>query len=373
MSKQKIKYNRLGLHPKEMSELIRKAKKGKIVVFGEPDEYDAGLRHITYIKHGDINMECWFYDGKKCIYALAHDTEEPIYTMMTGGDVWCRYKRWYFTDGDYNPENAKWNEEDDYRVCAKALLWYNETYSGQRIDDCYGYDINSAYASVLLANGWIDTTNYRVNDYVGENEIGMDYDYEEGMILVYKGKAKFVFPRKPLPDKIKKFIQQVYEEKKDASKRLKNPKLTDKQFFDLMKQKTEAKNSLNYLIGDFQNYDPFIRAWVVCLCNDYIKSNMDDDTLLSNTDSIISKRKRDDLEQNLGDDIGKWKLEHTGQFAFAGVNYQWDYEIPTYRGIPKVCFTDKYDILKDKPLPIDTKWYFDPEKIEYLPKGAITK
>ena len=358
--KEYTNYTRCGVSPQDFNWHLEHAKSAcSHLSFREPPEDKPMLRWITYIKLGYDKVELWYNYGKKNYYVFTYLDGRPIYTTITGGEVWRRYKRFYWTEGDYNPNNARWNEEDDQRICAKAKLWYNETYTGQRIDDCYGYDINSAYTSIILNEGWIDTTHCRFNAKIGEGEIGMDYDEEEGVKLRHKGRAMFVFKRVPTPKKIKDWMLRVYKEKQEASEKLKDPNLSEADKFKYMKQKIEAKAILNYWVGCFQNYDPFIRAWIVCNCNEYITSLLDDNSLVCNTDSIVSKTKRPDIEKLLGDGIGKWKLEHTGQFAYRGLTYQWGYEVPTYRGIPKVAFKGKFDILTMPAPELDLLWAFD--------------
>lgn len=76
-----------------------------------------------------------------------------------------------------------------------------------------------------------------------------------------------------------------------------------------------------------------------------------------NTDSIISLVKRDDLE--LGSEIGQWSIKHQGEFAYIGSTYQWNDEIPGWRGIPKAWFPKGFDILKDEAPDRCNPYLFD--------------
>ena len=91
---------------------------------------------------------------------------------------------------------------------------------------------------------------------------------------------------------------------------------------------------------------------------------MDEDTLLCSTDSLVSKRKRDDLE--IGTEIGQFKLEHEGDFCYDGMNYQWNLEIPTYRGIPKSWFKKGWDIAKDKVPKFGNLYSFDKSRLNLI-------
>lgn len=355
-------YSRIGVTPDEFRKLLAKARKHiPVWHIRPPHNSNPVLRYNGYITIGEDKVEMWYCLNKKNYNVVTYMDERPIYTLITGGEVWRRYKRFYHTPGDYYPENAKWNEDDDYRVCAKALLWFNEDLTGSRIDDCYGYDLNSAYTSILMGS-WIDTDpkKIRYHSLVKENEIGMSYDMEEGMRLRFEGsRADFVFPLREPPAKLRKWMMEVFNNKQRTSGLLKNPNLTEDQRFELMKQKMEAKAILNYFVGILQLYDPFLRAFIVCMCNEKVRQYINKDTLVCNTDSIVSRTRREDIEQNLGSKIGQWKLEHHGQFAFRGLNYQWGYEVPTYRGVPKIAFGETFDILTMPPPTLDLKWYFD--------------
>ena len=117
-------------------------------------------------------------------------------------------------------------------------------------------------------------------------------------------------------------------------------------------RRQKAKDMLNLPIGYAQRKNPFFRSFVVNICNEYIQSKIDTNTVLYNTDSIYSLTPRDDLI--LGKYIGAFKLEVQNNFKYIGNNYQFGDEIPTYRGIPKSWFRSfevmtgrKWDILTD--------------------------
>ena len=98
------------------------------------------------------------------------------------------------------------------------------------------------------------------------------------------------------------------------------------------------------------------------LCNEKIRSLIDDNTIYCNTDSIVSLKERTDFI--IGDGLGEWKIEHKGKFAYVGFNYQWKEDTVAYRGIPKTWFVKNFDITKDD-LPLDGNlWYYDDKKIQ---------
>ena len=125
-------------------------------------------------------------------------------------------------------------------------------------------------------------------------------------------------------------------------------------------EKRKAKEYLNFCVGFLQNRDPYTRAQIVGLANDLILSLIDENTLYCNTDSIVCLKEREDLK--LGEDIGEWKIEKKGLFAFKGFNYQWDFDPPSIRGKTKSYFDSGWDILKDDLPVCKNMYYFDPIK-----------
>ena len=115
-------------------------------------------------------------------------------------------------------------------------------------------------------------------------------------------------------------------------------------------------------MGNLQNHNPFYRATVVSRANNLIKSLIDENTIYSNTDSIVSLVERHDLP--LSKDIGGWKVENKGEFAFIGFNYQWNKEKPHYRGIPRSWFPKNYDILTDELPTCGNIYELDPVELQ---------
>ena len=122
--------------------------------------------------------------------------------------------------------------------------------------------------------------------------------------------------------------------------------------------KLKAKAVLNYSIGYLQNINPFLRASIISYCNSDIESIKDEDTIYCNTDSIVSLKKRKDL--SFGKDIGQWKLEEQGLFAYVGYDYQWyDEKKTAVRGIPKLWLDDDFDIVENKAYTSLNNYYYN--------------
>lgn len=81
------------------------------------------------------------------------------------------------------------------------------------------------------------------------------------------------------------------------------------------------KDEINLSIGNLAHHNPFLRNMIVWWSNEFIKSKVDDNTIWSNTDSIVSSVPRPDLE--IGDDVGQFKIEHDGEFIQNVTGYQW--------------------------------------------------
>ena len=196
-----------------------------------------------------------------------------------------------------------------------------------------------------MLNSWIDTSKPPKNGYIGENQVGFQIN-EKGILALQR--AGFVsdftiFDIVETPQGVKDFINKYYTMKKEA----RTPQ-----------EKIRAKQMLNFAVGYLQRKNPYLRAFIICSCNEFIENLLDENSLFWNTDSITSRVRRPDIEEFLGDDIGEWKIEHQGLVAYKGNTYQWDKEKPTYRGIPKDWFNKDFDLLVDKiPVKHNTFYY----------------
>lgn len=222
----------------------------------------------------------------------------------------------------------------DAPFSAKPLLWKNNKFEGKRTH-AISYDMNSAYSYAMLQM-MPDTSVPPKAKVVGPGEIGFDLDGNRQT----KGYSVFVFRLVESP--FKKFVETYFKRKINAKN---------------LSEKRRAKEYLNFSVGFLQNRDPFTRAQIVGLANDKILELKDENTIYCNTDCIVSTKERPDLK--LGTDIGEWKIEHEGEFAFVGFNYQWDLDAPSVRGKTKSYFSEGWDLLRD-PLPdCNNKYYFD--------------
>lgn len=244
----------------------------------------------------------------------------------------------------------------DY-LTSSAFLYTNPAYDGKAVKaTCY--DMNGAY-------GWAleqpipDTSEIGRDRVLKEGEIGFLVMAGEDCIgwgkrlrLTERGYANFCF--KAMPSPYKRYVDRWFRVKKNSP----DPK-----------EKALAKAVINESIGYLQLINPFIRATVVERCTGRIKSFMNDATIYSNTDSICSERDRGDFP--ISDDLGDFKIEHKGIVKVKGYTYQWNQNLPIYRGTPKSSFRKfareqgrPFDLLQDE-VPekgYGNSWDFDTVK-----------
>lgn len=280
------------------------------VVYDAPD-CTRTMGRYAYVNEHQTKVELTFKKGTKVVtYVARLDGRYGDEPDVTGSDAFAIGQRYYKV-----PERQA-------NFSAKPLLYYNPAYEYERMH-AYAYDINSAYSTVMYNKRFPDTSVDPHDGIVTENEIGFNSDGD----LVHEGKyAKAIFPLMESP--YKRFVETWYNRKKNAKTK---------------KERNNAKAVLNYYVGMLQRHNPYLRAFIVNSCSEFIRSHMDDYTLLSNTDSIISLHP---LDLTIGEELGEWKYEE-GEVAYIGHNYQWNMELPKYRGIPKGWFKEGFDILKD--------------------------
>ena len=227
---------------------------------------------------------------------------------------------------------------------ASSLLYFNKKYNNTR-QYAYGYDMNSAYSWGMLQEMPKDTDKGPINSeprVVEPGEIG----FSIGGDLVLEGEyADYIFKAEESP--FKKFVEIWYGRKRKAKNKV---------------EKQKAKDVLNMSIGWLQRANYWYRAAIIGHCNrrmGQLISKYKGYVLHSNTDSIVSTIRIPELDSNLGTDVGQWKLEHVGMFAYKDLVSQWDSAVPTYRGTPKSWFKDDFDLLEDSRPTEGNKYYFD--------------
>lgn len=229
--------------------------------------------------------------------------------------------------------------------------WRSSKIIGKRFKNCIGYDFNSAYPYGMLQD-LPDTTNMLEPGKVGKNEYSFT---ETGLRAAVGSYSKYRFPLMKTP--FKKFIETWYNKKKTA---------------DNSADKITAKFVMNAAIGALQHHNCFLRAAIMNNFQEEIEKifrKYRPYILSMNTDSIVSTIRIPEIENNIGDDIGQWKIEHFGDFAVHknGYSTQWNNELPSFgAGIPKTWFKPGYDILVDDVPEINNKYLFDFKNLKII-------
>ena len=310
---------------------------------------------IIELKDTKIEITTRYYEyGVPTTYIFDLNNEDIF--VRSGLDYFKEFSRAYKVPkaDKYNIErlNRYKNTENNKYVCsASPILDYNRKYEKQLLENCYEYDLNSAYANTLLRKipdlenpviaKWPDQIK------VNKNEVGFILD--DTLSIVNSGyMADIKFKLIDTPKKLKDFLIRWYNRKKNSTGN----------------EKLEAKAMLNLPIGYCQRYNPFLRSYVVNSCNKVIKDLIDENTLFWNTDAIFSKVRRPELE--IGNEIGQFKEIKCDKLVYVGNVYQINDEDPTYRGISKTWFKSfekeygrKYDLLKDYDKTISRINYYD--------------
>lgn len=238
-----------------------------------------------------------------------------------------------------------------------GLVWFNPRFNRQRHADCYEYDVNNAYSAAMLQD--IPNTKVipREKDIVHKGEIGFR-EMQRGLtdeIYLYavfeEGQhAEYIFPAIESP--FKTFVEHYFKKREEAKTKVESEKM---------------KQILNYSIGYIRRKNPFIHSCILSRARYFIEDLVDlNSSLYCNTDSIVSKGKREDLDKLLGHNVGDFKIKHTGNFAYNDSGYQWNNELPSVRGKSKEwfknAFPNGFDILTDRLPYIEANKYIFNEK-----------
>ena len=282
--------------------------------------------------------------GTPCTYVTRLD-EQTIEGAVSGLEAY-RILSHYFKVPDLrkHPVLKQWcGGAREGKPSASPIQYVNPKYNNTR-NYAYGYDINSAY-SYAMVQPMPDTTRPAYNCLIPEGHIGFkiveDNDGNRTVVAVKQGYASVVFPLLESP--FKRFVQVWYDRKRKAKSG--SP------------EHAKAKSVINYVVGYLQRINPFYRTAIITYCNNRIKQLMDENTLTCNTDSIVSLVPRDDIA--ISDQLGDFKVEHEGLYAYIGTSYQWSGDRAHIRGVHHSQVSGDFDLLKDKPHKAALAWKVD--------------
>lgn len=308
------------------------------------------FRKISYgelIRNDRIDIERDMFSNTN---ALIQDNPVIFKLTYSRGGECCTYQ--CRKDGTVQPDNMRGSDalrslgfyykvpriENKHDYTSKPLSYVNPLYEGRRIQNCIGYDVNKCYRWAMLQPMPDTSVPPRCGTIQKGSELGFFLDAEEdNFIMIYEGYSNWIFPI--LNDNpFQKFIER-WSKEKDVQK---------------------SKGIINSLSGVLKHTNYYLRAAIVSYARHRMESLIDENTLLCNTDSIVSLCPRPDLP--VSDNIGDFKIEHEGSFVYRGTVYQWNYEVPVWRGISKARFGKHYDLEKDGVPEMKMPYYYDQER-----------
>lgn len=327
----------------EMNEHLAYCYKYREIIEREKEKGET-FANKAFLENKTVYFKLTYRKGTQaCTYILRKDGAEED-QAIDGGEAYRILSQYY--------KVPKFKDEQILSMTAGPYTYSNPKYSGTRVK-AIGYDMNSAYANAMLKDMPDTSVDYHAG-FIKEGEIGFievpkDDDPDQmRLIPKFSGYSLWIFPLMKSP--FTEFVNHWYSVKQEATR--KNDK----------KLKTKAKNVLNFSVGSIRRSNPFLYATILGYAKKQITDLMDENTVLCNTDSIVSLVERPDLE--LGDELGKWKIEHPyGDFAYIGSSYQWGKDKPSWKHVPKAWFKDGFDILVDELPATGNKYKYENYKI----------
>ena len=323
-----------------LNETIEYLKKNnRIIINREPDkdEIIGGFKVFLFKKISTVHLIYKDIKGRGCVKQLTARLDKDFDgNEKNGAQALSILSRYY--------KAPIVNNKDDAPFSIGITPYRNRKFIGKRTHNCYGYDLNSAYPFGMLQD-LPDTSKPLEPGKVGKNEYSFTLTGLRAPVGSYS-KYRFEIMKSPYT----KFIEVWYNKKATAS---------------TSAEKNEAKFVMNAAIGALQNHNCFLRSAIINNFHSYINSIFEkykSHILSTNTDSIVSDIRIPEIEANIGDNIGQWKLEHQGDFAIHpnGYSVQWNKDIPAFgAGIPKAWFTEGYDLLVDGIPPANNKYELD--------------
>ena len=286
---------------------------------------DGNVTYVDIVESGEGKYACtWIFDKTGENVAKIHPSRVSAIV------------RHVYKPKNIVKDNPKLFQRDDkgkFVQSARPTIGFNNKYNNTE-HYAVSYDLNSAYAAVLV-DKIIDTYNCRTFDIVRKGEVG--FVFNSTLDLRYEGQsADFIFPLIDSP--YKQFAEKYYNLKKTAEKG--------------SDERALAKQILVIAVGLMQNTNPFLRAYIVNSCNQYIEKlrlRYKDKVCMWNTDSLICTERIPELESLCGEEIGQFKRDYEGLFRQKDYNYQKPGENNTsYRGVMKCLFSEDFNILTDR-------------------------
>ncbi len=262
-----------------------------------------------YFKRGNSKMYLTYKKGDTWYnydYNAANPEGGDLKPTYTGGDAYRHLQQYaHIPDltGSYGYETYhRTGKSDGVLWNIKNLMpapYVNKRYNYNKDVYVYVYDMHRAFLKACFGL-YPDTTKQpKTLSKVGENEVGFD---EDGIpILEDDGHSHlYVFPL--VENKgIEKWANYMNKKILD----LKGKEGKEQELYDAKHEYTDA-------IGMICRHNPFFHNMISGRCIEYISNLIDENTIRSVTDSIISLVPRPDLE--IGEDMGQFNLEFEGYY-----------------------------------------------------------
>lgn len=305
----------------------------KTLRYGKYQEFITDIVGAEYIKVGNTKLYLTFKKGGNWfsyMTDLTKEYEEDFEDKVVDPSrAYALFKRFVKFEDAKDPVNI-----------VPPYSNKNEKYINNRYYNCIGYDMNNA--RVNSCNNLLVPIK-RINEYRAprENEVG------------------FLFSGQPIygPSNVKCSYLFTCGINEGLQKWVEYLKVK------LKENKPYWKKMHNYSIGMLRRHNIFMYNCIMYKENQIMKSLWDDETSLwSTTDSIVSLVERPDL--TISNEVGDFKIEHKGDFAYISSGYQWNKDVPKIKGFSpgKVelyneTHEDKFDILKKEYTFIDKTRY----------------
>ena len=181
--------------------------------------------------------------------------------------------------------------------CEGGLFWYNENTQEKEWNNVWVYDKNSAYLSILKSGEYPDVDSGDLGmGIIKEDQIGYQV-MGKNVVLLEEGEWADVRFKRGHSPKLSKWANDTYA-KLGLLKANPNKSV----------EATELKAAIVSAIGIIRNHNIWFYAYIVHSCRYIMEDLIDENTLICNTDSIISIGPREDLE--IGKKLGQFKVEY---------------------------------------------------------------
>lgn len=345
-----VRRRTIGISVKEFNAILKDLKHiGLNVIFADPSDKEQLKKYGGFIgekvfladKMSRIYLTFRSFETDKVVTYWTEKNDNVVKHLKTGMDSYRIAQRYYKSP-------VMHETKEDAPLCSQAIHYHNKKFEG-KWTKAIDYDINSSYSWALL-KPIPDTTKPLGPGILQKGQIG--FIYPQMMTETPGMECDERFPAMESP--YKKFVAKYYKGKKNAKTK---------------QERQNYKDILNFLVGYWQRKNCFLRSTIVERQNrriSYFIHKYKDHVIYSNTDSIVSDIHIPEIEQDIGDEVGQWKVEDRGEVALMNNGYQWKGEKPKISGMAKGWLSEAMDITRDiiDRRCVQNKYYYDKVKMQ---------